>query len=207
MLSLKIDGEFKSFGSEGETTFGQVMKKLSSRLGDEGLVITGITMNNQPLSGGRQFDYNDFPLTEVELIELDTAKPLELAAEALKSSDEHLRILAGVSIRSAELYRLGDELEANESYSRLIEGLRWMGKGMNAMAGMMKISLDEIIFNGKSIAYFQNEVLIPVLDNMYSTQKDEDWIALADILEYELIPVLEEWSKLITGLKAKMASN
>lgn len=207
MLSLKIDGEFKSFASEGETTFGQVMKKLSSRLGDEGLVITGITMNNQPLSGGRQFDYNDFPLTEVELIELDTVKPLELAAEALKSSDEHLRILAGVSVRTAELYRLGDELEATESYSRLIEGLRWMGKGMNAMAGMMKISLDEIIFDGKSIAYFQNEVLIPVLDNMYSTQKDEDWIALADILEYELIPVLEEWSKLITGLKAKMASN
>lgn len=207
MLSLKIDGASKSFTPEGETTFGEVMKKLSSRLESEGLVITGITMNNQPLSGGRQFDYNDFPLVEVESIELDTAKPLVLAAEALESSGEHLRMLMELSAKTAEFFRLGNELKANENYSNLLEGLRWMEKGMNAMAGMVKIGQDEIIINGKSINNYQQESLLPVLDNMHSAQKNEDWIALADMLEYELIPALEEWSELIAGLKTKMALN
>jgi len=38
---------------------------------------------------------------------------------------------------------------------------------------------------------------------MLHVQEEEDWIMLADLLEYELIPLLEEWKSILPLLKEK----
>jgi hypothetical protein len=47
---------------------------------------------------------------------------------------------------------------------------------------------------------------MPILDNLYRAQKDEDWVLLTDLLEYELSPVLKEWAQLINGLREFLSS-
>ena len=39
--------------------------------------------------------------------------------------------------------------------------------------------------------------LFSVLDGLFDAQTDQDWVLLADMLEYELIPALEEWEQII----------
>lgn len=207
MFQLKINGTPENFAFTGESTFGEVMEKLSGNIDAQGMVITSITMNNLSLIEGKQFDYHQFPLHQVESIELEIANPVALADEALNSADEHIRMLIGLCARTSELFRLGDEAEANDSYSKMIEGLRWLDKGMNVMFSMLKIDQAEPLLNGKSMDNFQNEMLVPALDNMYSAQTNEDMIALADSLEYELIPVLHEWLKMLTAIKARILNN
>jgi len=206
MFRLIINGSTENFPFAGEQTFGEVMEKLSRQITGIGEVITVIKMNDQPLTEGKQYDYNHFPLGSVETLELETTDPTRLALEALESSKEHLAMLLQNSSRTAELFRLGDELEANEAYSALVEGLRWLIKGLNAMTGMLGIKETEIILEGNTIGYYQDELLIPVFDSMYEAQRREDWVELADLLEYELSPALEKWDNLINAFKTRVAA-
>lgn len=189
---------------QGEATLGEVLEKLSKRITQLGRVITGIKMNEQPLTEGRQYDFKNFPISSVETIELSTVEPVKLALEALDSSKEHIAQLIKTSRRTAELFRLGDELEANNHYSRLVEGLRWLVKGFGAMTGMLSIDENEAVLNGKGLRYYQDELLAPVFDSMYDCQKREDWIELADLLEYELIPALEQWDGLVNAFLSRL---
>jgi hypothetical protein len=42
---------------------------------------------------------------------------------------------------------------------------------------------------------------------MFEAQKKEDWIALADALEYEFVPALKEWEQLLGALRDRITSN
>ena len=39
------------------------------------------------------------------------------------------------------------------------------------------------------------------MDQMLKVQEDEDWVMLADLLEYELIPLLKEWNEILAVLQ------
>lgn len=192
MFTLKINGAAEPFALEWETTFGQVMEKLSTRMNESGRVITEIVMNEQSLTGGKQLEYYKFPLNDVEIIELTTADPEALAKEAINSLAEYKEELRRNCFRAAELFRLGDELEANEIYSRLLDGWRWLMKGLSAMMGMLNIDQDAFRNTNRDAERFQDEKLLPLFDEMFDAQKRQDWIALADLLEFELAPALNE---------------
>ncbi len=202
MLNLIIDDRSESFFPESETCFGQVFEKLSERMSGEGKVITEVRMNGQALTGGRQGDYYRFPLDQIQSIDIVTADPQTLACEALDSTEEHLQMLRRSALRASELFRLGDQLEANEGYSKMIEGIRWLLKAIDALTGMLKIDQSAVEHEGKNLQDFLEKQFIPIFDNMYEAQKNEDWIALADILEYELVQALEGWEDMIAELRS-----
>ena len=193
MFTLKINGSPEPYALQEEKTFGQVMEKLSRQMTNNGKVITRIYMNDQTLVGGKQLDFYMFPLEKVDTIELITADPRVLAKDSLQSLTEFRFELIRNCCRSAELFRLGDDLEANELYARVIEGWRWLIKGINAMLGMLNVDIANFKSDGKSLAEFQSQILLPLFDRMLEAQKREDWIELADLLEFELTDSLAAW--------------
>ena len=193
MFTLKINGTDEPYEVVQETTFGHVIENLSAKMNDAGKVITRIQMNDQSMVGGKQVEYYMYPLDNVETIEISADDPKRLASEALNTLLEYKKELKRNCERAAELFRLGDDLEANEMYSRLIEGWRWLVKGVDAMCGMLKIDVNSVMSKNMTIQHFQNNLLLPIFDNMFEAQKREDWIALADILEFELSPLHDDW--------------
>jgi len=206
MFTLTIDGAPGFFSAQGEKSFGEIMERLSASMSKQGKVITSIIMNNLQLTEGRQYDYREFPAGQIDSIELKTAEPVRLALEALDSSREHVDMLKQLCGQAAELFRRGDDFEANEQYSRLVEGLRWMVKGLSAMAGMLGMDENQPLASGKSLRYYQDEVLTPVFDGMYSSQQRDDYVELADRLEYELIPAMGQVEQLLEAFKRQLAA-
>lgn len=206
MFTLTIDGKPAVFPLQSEKNFGEIMEKLAEHITKQGKVITSVSINEQPLTEGRQYDYREFPLGNIEMISLVTAEPVKLAMEALDSSREHIAMLKQLSEKSSEMFRLGNEFEANEHYSRLVEGLRWLVKGLNAMVGMLGMDENQPMVKGKSLRNYQDDILIPVFDGLYSSQQRDDYVELADRLEYELIPALEQTEELVDAFKATLAA-
>ena len=204
MFNLQIDSVVEKYDRDGESCFGEVMEKLSAEITNRGRVITEIRLNGQPLTGGRQVDYYRYPLEQVQTLELTTTDPKSLAGEALDSAEEHIGMVKKSALRSAELFRLGDHLEANESYSKLVEGLRWMVKAISALTGMMQIDQTEISAGDNNLKEYQEKMLIGIFDLMYDAQKNEDWVGLADILEYELAPALDQWDDISRQLRSSV---
>ena len=59
---------------------------------------------------------------------------------------------------------------------------------------------------GRSVSYYQDDLLVPVFDQMYKSQTREDWVELADLLEYELDPALDKWNSLIEAFQLRLAA-
>ena len=207
MLNLKVDGVVKNLPIENETIFGEVMERLVQKIKDEGRVITNIMMNDQSLVGGKQAEFYKFPLHQIETLELITADPYQLANDALESTMEHLQKLKRGCLRTAELFRTGNDIEANDNYSKFIDNLRWFFKAINAMTGMMKIDVNQPLAQGMSLQQYQDELVGQILDQMYEVQKEEDWIAMADIMEYELVEALSQWERILPVLQHTFLEN
>jgi hypothetical protein len=46
--------------------------------------------------------------------------------------------------------------------------------------------------------------LIKLIDEMLDVQEDEDWILLADLIEYELAPIMNKWKEFLMEAKKEI---
>jgi hypothetical protein len=49
------------------------------------------------------------------------------------------------------------------------------------------------------------EAFSTLLNEMIEVQENEDWVLLADLLEYEFLPVVEKWVPVVKDLEKRVA--
>jgi len=96
------------------------------------------------------------------------------------------RLINGVN-QIAESYQCGNEREANKMMVDIIDGIGVVIEGINATAEIQdeKIQIEDI-----------NEHFIGMVDAFENT----DYVLLSDLLEYEIVPVFEDWREKIKPL-------
>jgi hypothetical protein len=126
-----------------------------------------------------------------------TTVPLKkLAFVAMKDSTIFLeRIITSVK-KTAELFRLYDEAEANGHYANLIESLRALYQFIDMTQKTINWDFNASMYNGQPVQK-EWERLISLVDELREVQEEGDWILLADVLEYELTPALSNWKEIL----------
>ncbi len=86
--------------------------------------------------------------------------------------------------------------------SEYLENLRLFLQMIAESKEALHLNLSAIPFQNATV---EDEVqkLSGVMDQMLKVQEDEDWVMLADLLEYELIPLLKEWNEILAVLQDK----
>jgi hypothetical protein len=143
------------------------------------------------------------PLDDIEQLEVQTGDPRTLARSTLYSIADFLEQLIKELMNTAELFRVSANGRSAESFLRCIDGLQVFMHTMESARKLLGLSF-ELLFvptnNGsqEEITVAENRRLIfAALDSMVDAQTDQDWVLLADVTEYELIPVLEDWRQII----------
>ena len=67
---------------------------------------------------------------------------------------------------------------------------------------ILRLDFQNIKNSGKSIDE-KVRTLEMLFDKMMDAQKEKDWILLADLLEFELPPLLNEWGEILAVLDEK----
>jgi hypothetical protein len=65
---------------------------------------------------------------------------------------------------------------------------------------VLHVDLSAVPFQ-KATVKDEVQKLSGVIDQMLKVQEDEDWVMLADLLEYELIPLLKGWNEILALLQ------
>jgi hypothetical protein len=105
----------------------------------------------------------------------------EIITETLDTLKEYIPKLVRASESIAENLQGGDHYEAMQQLPYYFEGIEWVVSALNG------ISKNRIKFEIESSSL--NEHLIEAEEAI----KNQDYILLADLLEYEFTPILEEW--------------
>ena len=135
-------------------------------------------------------------ITSIELLELELAHLGDLLANNLANAKEYLEKLIPGFQKAADLFRMGNEQEAHKFYLHIRDGIDWFSQ---VVLNIVKSRGNQV--EGQSLGDRQ-EKLTGLMAQMLEANQNQDWVLMADLLEYEMIPYYEDWQETLSHINA-----
>lgn len=81
--------------------------------------------------------------------------------------------------------------EGLQSLANVIEGLEWLLQAVTALN------------NASATPIFADEALKGFLKEMVGASENMDYVLLADLIEYEILPIIDEWGNKLDAILEK----
>lgn len=185
----KSDLDFANF-SNLDQVFIDVMEKglLQDR------VVTDVFVNEEPFSEIYPHQAEDIDASELRSVDIRTLPVGEVAVEITRELYKVVTLMGEGASRVAELFRQADDAEALETYQDLVDVTR-------DFIGMVSTLRGEFALKDYREFLEASDQLSTLFGEMTTVMGNEDWILLADLLEYEFLPAVNRWKKVIAQLR------
>jgi hypothetical protein len=202
-MRLRIDGCDVSLDLPAGSPFGAVLAEAGRKVASEGRVVSRIVADGREISTRFEREMADRPAGEIDTVEITTTTPDVLFREALDGAVDLSLAIRRDAVTILASLRAGDLAAAGPRYAACIESLG----AFFQLAGA--------VFNGIGTGVFPlavrpgsaRELPTPpdatsgILQRLLRTQKANDWNAVADILEKEILPNIDGWSAFFKALQ------
>jgi hypothetical protein len=199
-MEISLDRKRLELEGAQSTNLEEILMKVISEHVQPGKIITGVKLNGTGYSEKNPHDAASVALKDIKILEIDTMSAEEMAKHFFTNGEKYLDLLIKGAEKISELFRVADETEANEHYVEYLENLRLFLQMIAQCTEVLHVDLSAIPFQKASVKE-EVQKLSGVMDQMLKVQEDEDWVMLADLLEYELIPLLKGWNEILALLQ------
>ena len=200
-------------------TVGEVITFVESNRLAEGHGLNRIILDGNVLELEDEQAQSDTPVDSVELIEFYSARPIDLTIEGLAFAAELLPSLgdeleaAAADLRSANLedglMKLGECLGYIDWYMVVVNAAHIIittqdpnmqtavapGQDIEDLSPEADFSRDQMPASGPELKTFASrENLRQKLKDMEAVQQNKDHLLLADLVEYEILPIVKLWN-------------
>lgn len=200
-MIIKINGQ----PVEPPEVEGENLEEILIRIQKQHLspndVVSEVKVNGRTYSEDVPHAAIEVSRSDIHTLDLSTVSSEEIAHHFVENGSELIDSLVASLPKITEMFRLGDEAEANEHFLRFLESLHLLVGMMERVCQVLGIEYQKDHPDDESLTGRVNS-LAEILANLLSIQEQSDWIYLADVLEYELMPLLEAVSNLLPTLKA-----
>lgn len=104
---------------------------------------------------------------------------------------------------TAGVFRSGDEGKALGQFIDILTGLDSLVKTFDSVGKAMNLDFGTTVNGNRSLREYVDQ-LNELLREMMGAQQKKDWVLLADLLEYELAPGLNQWLGVLSTLKGML---
>jgi len=139
-------------------------------------------------------------------IAVTSARSTQVIAMTLSHTVDYIRELGQVASKIPDLYRIGKDQEASKPYARFVDGLYRLISYLEVIKKAVGIVGDQVGQVEPAIGPERERGLLDVLKQMLEAQSNKDWILLAALLEYELMPFMDKWARDLSGIRARFQS-
>ena len=198
-MKLLINGKEETTSCTGET-LGDFLVYIEKGGVVQGNVVRSIKLNGQESPPDSSVTRKTL-LSEIKTLEIEVSTLSDIVDKNIENADAYLmRLIPGIE-KSVELFRTGNEQEANKFFINIIDGIDWLSQVLDMILAAKTISPDTV-FDGKSIQDRRTS-LVNFTQQMVDANKNKDWILLADLLEYEILPYYQELSSLLPHFRSQ----
>ncbi|MGB7630336.1 MAG: hypothetical protein WBM29_04550 [Candidatus Deferrimicrobium sp.] len=202
-MRLRIDGCDVSLDLSAGATFGAVLAEAGRKVASEGRVVSRIVADGQEISTRFEREMADRPVAGINGVEISTTTHEALFREALDGAvDLSLAIRRDVVTILSSL-RAGDLEAAAPRYATCIESLGMFFQLAGAVFNAIGTGVFPLAVRPGSAGELPSppDATAGILQRLLRTQKENDWNAVADILEREILPNIDGWSAFFKALK------
>ncbi len=193
-MKVLVNGQEKKMNLSGAITISEALDRVSKEELQCNNLVTEVMVNGKNLSLADEKEAEAITCDQVESLAVTSCTSGDLLQESLADSLVYVGEMLPLMDKTAEFYRQGKTHEANQAYGQCLEAVQRLLKSgvviKTAMALLREdISLDHfMVLEGK-------EGVLALFQSMLEAQTSHDWVLLADMLEYEITPLLKQWSK------------
>ncbi|BBD07326.1 hypothetical protein [Desulfovibrio ferrophilus] len=157
-------------------------------------MVTDVFVNKEAFSEIYPHQAEDISTEEIESVEIVTMPVPEMAVNITRELYKVVSLMGHGCRTVADQFRRGEDAEALELYQDLLDVTR-------DFLGMIGVLRDEFSLKDRETMYANIEEITNLFTEMIEVSENEDWILLADLLEYEFLASVEKWKKVIAELR------
>ena len=181
-----IDGSQSEKSISAFANLEELLKDLMQEEKMADRVVTDVLVNNEAFSEIYPHQAEDIACSEISSIEVRSVPMAEMAVDMSAEMGKVAQMMAHGSREVARLFRAASDTDALELFQALLDVTRdFMGMLGELRANCTDGALPD--FAEKT------EKFSSLLSEMGDVLENEDWILLADLLEYEFIPLCDDW--------------
>lgn len=183
------------------STLSEVISRIESEFSAKGEVICEIHVNGMPLNDADEHKFAQSPRSEINDLSVRTNRPESLIIQALESARTYIPQIEESCLKSAEAFRGHDLGGAQRCFGDTLDGCTWLVETLThirgAASGIGKPinQIDRWFEAEKAI----NRVVREVSDGYQAN----DFVLVADLLEYELTGALQIWHQALEAESAR----
>ena len=138
--------------------------------------------------------------SDIDSLEVELANLKDLVATNLANALDYLKKLIPGCEQAADLFRAGNEQEANKYYLQILDGIEWFSQVVSVIMSPDGGETELPDTDDESLEVRQKK-LTDLMSQMLEANENQDWVLLADILEYEMVPFYKDWEKILSKLE------
>ncbi|MGP1415684.1 MAG: hypothetical protein ACTTJ6_07160 [Treponema sp.] len=185
-MKVFVDGQILECVIENEKTIGEVLGNIEEYCMKRNATVITVMLDGKVIPANQLDDMFLKPISDVETIELSTVSGLEVKKNLVELGDKFVLVaekLTDIAILLNE-GKEGQALSIIQEFSIMLKDL-YMLYSLFDIAG---IDYD-FMFEGKTIDAYKNE-FSELLQNIIEGFEQKDTVAISDIAEYELSPLV-----------------
>lgn len=171
------------------SNFANLEEVLATVMGDEkmdGRIVTDVFVNNQSFSEIYPHQAEDMSCDGISSVEVRSQPATELAVDMAGELEKVARMLESGARNVARLFREAQDADALE----LLQDELDVTRDFMAMTAHLR---DQYLGGVNADFMARSEKLSDLISEMSEVMENEDWVLLADLLEFEFAPLCEEW--------------
>ena len=166
----------------------------------ENRIVTDVKVNRENFSEIYPHQAEDIDCRSIDSVEIISMDIDDMVLNIMEELNKVVRIMNSGSSQVAKLFRQADDAEALELFQDLLDVTR----SFLSMVGLLRseYSIPE------SEKFTENvEIISNLFGEMTEVLEHEDWVLLADLLEYEYLPATSEWLRILSEMSDKIKSS
>jgi hypothetical protein len=160
-----------------------------------GSVIRRIEIDGSPFEGSQPAARQAHAFTSRERIEIFTGTLRDVAIDSIGEAVLYLDRIEAVTPALSLSFRSTPQPQAFGSLRQLYEGFYWMNLLVDRLEKSFGLNLEAITIKGVS-AREHHDRFLSVLKQMVSAHERQDFLYIADVLEYEILPIVPIWKEM-----------
>ena len=179
MSIITVNGSNISVDAQAGTPIENVLDRCADQIIPNGQVIRMIAVD------GVERDIEELRWGEFKELSLSTSHPYYLVIDGLQSSEVVCAGIVDQLSKASEQLRLGQQEGFGNIFVKAVDN-------MLSMLRFMGLAIAHLQEHGELMEQYRVR-LENVIGQVFETQKSEDWVLMADQIEFELVPLFQQW--------------
>ncbi|MBF0498593.1 MAG: hypothetical protein HQM09_00540 [Candidatus Riflebacteria bacterium] len=201
-MNIFLDSEVITLDeSSPDSKIGELIDLIEPELEKQGRTLVEINIDGVSYLPENRSEFDQKCIADIEKIEMISASVREILMEAVADGGEAFDYLERLALDIASDVRIGKIKEAMERLVELVDGLGWLTTVLQQIAlGFARQMMENTLEDRRQRLFARFTEHMTALKG---AQESQDWVGLADILEYEFPDIFKESREFFKELQAK----